>query len=51
MRRAKIFRCVKCGKPFVKMVGGFVLTPEEKKLMLCPICDACKKKCPPIFYV
>lgn len=38
----KTYTCVKCGKPFTKAVGGFVMSPEQMKLELQPICDRCK---------
>lgn len=26
----KTYTCVKCGKPFTKAVGGFVMSPEHR---------------------
>lgn len=38
----KRYTCIKCGKTFTKMVGGIVVTPRERELELCPVCDKCK---------
>jgi len=43
-RSPKTYVCVKCGQPFTKWVGGIVMSPEEKQLMLRPICDKMQSK-------
>lgn len=42
MLAPKIYTCVKCGKPFTKMVGGVVMSPKQMELELHPVCDICK---------
>lgn len=44
MRYLKTYTCKKCGKQFVKNVGGVVMSPKEMELELRPICDRCKLK-------
>lgn len=36
--------CSKCGRPFVKWSGGFVLTEQEKRFKQFPVCDICRKQ-------
>lgn len=42
MRYLKTYTCKKCGKQFMKSVGGVVMPPKEMELELRPICDRCK---------
>lgn len=42
MLSPKTYICVKCGKPFIKMVGGVAMSPKQMELELHPICDKCK---------
>ena len=44
MKRMKTYICRKCGMPFQKMVGGIILSDEEKELMHHPLCEACKAR-------
>lgn len=43
-RTLKTYTCVKCGLPFTKWVGGIIPSPEEKRLMIQPVCDKCRAK-------
>lgn len=36
------FTCTKCGRRFIKRVGGFVLTSGDVELRTRPVCDSCK---------
>ncbi|MCM1056254.1 MAG: hypothetical protein NC517_01405 [Firmicutes bacterium] len=38
----RTFTCSRCGRKFVKMVGGIVPTDREIMLSSRPICDSCK---------
>ncbi len=38
----QMFTCTKCGRMFIKRVGGFVLTLEDAELRTRPVCDSCK---------
>jgi len=40
--RPKTYICIKCGKPFTKLVGGVIMSPEQMELEVHPVCDKCK---------
>ena len=43
-RTLKTFTCRKCGLPFIKRIRGIVLSPEDQKLLVNPVCVKCKSK-------
>jgi hypothetical protein len=40
--RFETFTCVECSKPFIKPVGGVIMSPQEMDIRLHPVCDQCK---------
>ena len=42
MLRVRTFICTRCGRKFMKNVGGVVLSEREIALIAKPICDSCK---------